>query len=152
MSGLFVPNEGAERLLLEILAGGTARENWTLRLYKNNKTPAESDTMASYTEADFTNYVSKTLTRTINNGVTWNTITVNAPTGGWAPSGNTNVAESTYQAQSWTCGSSGNTVYGYVIEGATSAKCIGAELFAVARVLANSDVLNLTPRFGVAHS
>lgn len=149
---LLVPNVGEARLLLELIDGGTARENWSLRLYKNNKTPAESDVAGSYTVADFTNYVNKTLTRTINNGVTWNTITTNAPTGGWAPAGNTNVAETTYQLQTWTCGASGNTIYGYYYIGATSTLLIAAELFASSRTLANGDTLNLTPRFGAAHS
>jgi len=60
------------------------------------------------------------------------------------------VAEATYQAQSWTCGASGNTIYGYYFKGATSSKVILAELFGTARTLANGDTLNFTPRIGVA--
>jgi hypothetical protein len=143
-----IPNEGELRLINEILDGGLARENWTLKLYKTNVTPAETDTTASYTESDFTGYTAKTLTRTVSNGVTWGTPASGSPTGAW--SGEASVAESAYVQQTWTCGASGNTVYGYFVVGATSTKLIMAELFAAPRTLVNSDVLNLTPRFGVA--
>lgn len=141
-----VPNDSEPTLLSNLLAGG-ALENWTLKLYKTNVTPAETDTIASYTVADFTNYTNKTLTRSIS-GSTWSTPASGAPTGSW--SGEASVAESTYQQQSWTCGATGNTIYGYWIEGATSTKLIMAELFATARTLASGDTLNLTPRIGLA--
>jgi hypothetical protein len=143
-----VPNEGEARLLLEILDGATTRENWTLKLFKNNVSPAETDTSASYTLADFTNVTTPTLTRTVVNASTWNTITQGAPTGAW--SAEASVAESTYQQQTWTCGATGNTIYGYFIVGATSAKVILAEAFGTPRTLANGDTLNFTPRFGAA--
>lgn len=141
-----IPNDSEPTLLSNLLAGG-AFENWTLKLYKTNVTPAETDTIASYTVADFTNYTNKTLTRSIS-GSTWSTPASGAPTGSW--SGEASVAESTYQQQSWTCGATGNTIYGYWIEGATSTKLIMAELFATARTLASGDTLNLTPRIGLA--
>jgi uncharacterized protein YjbI with pentapeptide repeats len=50
---LLVPNVGEVVLLSNLLAGGSL-ENWTLKLYKTDVTPAEGDTAASYTEADFT--------------------------------------------------------------------------------------------------
>ena len=117
-------------------------------LFKSNTTPAETDTTATYTTADFTNYSGKTLTRTVNNGSTWNTPASGSPTGSW--SGEASVAEATYQQQSWTCGSTGNTVYGYYLVGATSGKFVLAEAFGTARALADGDTLNLTPRFGVS--
>lgn len=146
---LLVPNEGETRLLLELLDGGTSRETWTLKLFKSNTTPAETDALASnpYTEADFTNYVSKTLTRTTS-GSTWSTPASGAPTSSW--SGEAAVAESTYQQQSWTCGTTGNTVYGYWVEGVTSTKFIFIEKFGTARTLTSTDQLNLTPRMGLS--
>jgi hypothetical protein len=134
---LLVPDEGEVRLLTELLDGGTTRENWTLKLYKTNVTPAETDTSASYTECDFTNYVSKTLTRTVGAG-TWGT-----------PSTAAGVTSSTYHSgtpQTWTCGAAGNTVYGYFVVGATSGKVAFAELFDTPRTLAADDTLNLTPK------
>lgn len=145
---MVIPNAGETRLLTELLDGGTTRENWTLKLFKTNVTPAETDTAGTYTEADFTNYVAKTLTRTINAGTTWGTAASGSPTNSW--SAESAVAESAYQQQSWTCGASGNTVYGYFLVGATSTTLIGAESFSTARTLANGDTLNLTPRFGLA--
>lgn len=143
-----VPNEGEQRALLEWLDGGTTRENHYLKLFKTNITPVETDTLATYTEADFTGYSQKTLTRTVNNGVTWGTVAGVAPTGAW--SGEASVAESAYVQQSWTCGATGNTVYGYLLVGVTSGKVILAEAFASPRTLANGDVLQLTPRMGAA--
>jgi len=145
-----VPNEGEVRLLTELLDGATARENWLLKLYKTNVTPSETDTSASYTECDFTNYTSKTLTRTIAAG-TWGTPASGAPTNAW--SSEAAVAESTYNSgtpQQWTCGLTGNTVYGYFYQGASSGKVVLAEQFATPRTLANGDTLSLTPRFGAA--
>src|SRR3990167_1809807 len=144
---LVIPNVAEDRLLLELLDGGTAREDWSMRLYKTNVTPAETDTAASYTVADFTAYVNKTLTRTVNNGVTWATIAQAAPSGGW--SAEAAVAESRYVAQVWSPGSS-QTVYGMYLIGATSTLLIGAEIFSSAKALESGDTLTVTPRFGLA--
>jgi hypothetical protein len=138
---LLVPDEGEVRMLTELLDGGTSRENWTLKLYKNDKTPAEADTPAAYTECDFTDYVAKTLTRTVGAG-TWGT-----------PATADGTTSSTYNSGtplSWTCGASGNTVYGYYVVGASSGKLIYAERFGSARTLVNGDVLNLTPKLELA--
>jgi hypothetical protein len=143
-----VCNEAEIRLLADLLGNG---ENLTLELYKSNTTPSETDTYASnpFTVCDFTNYVSKTLTRSLS-GSTWSTPASGAPTGSW--SAEAAVAEATYgaSAQTWTCGATGNTVYGYWIRGSTNSKFFCAELFATARVLASGDTLSLTPRFGLA--
>ena len=110
----------------------TADEKYLLKLYQNDKTPADADATSSYTVADFTNYATRTLSRS-----------------GWATAVTTsNKAESSYLAvQSWTCGASGNTIYGYYVEGSSSNKCLWAERFATQRVLATGDVLNITPKF-----
>ena len=145
-----VPNEGELRLLAELMDGATARENWLLKLMRTAVTPAETDTAASYTEANFTNYAAKTLNRSVG-GANWSTPASGAPTGGW--SAEAAVAESTYGGgtpQSWTCGATGNTIYGYWYEGATSGKVLLAEQFATPRTLALNDVLNFTPRFGLS--
>lgn len=147
---MLICNEAEVRLLTDLLAGGSLA-NWTLKLYRTNVTPAETDVFGSnpFTEANFTNYTSKTLTRSIS-GSTWSTPASGSPTGSW--SGEASVAESTYgsSAQTWTCGASGNTIYGYWIEDGTNSKFICAELFGTARTLASGDTLNLTPRFGLS--
>lgn len=147
-----IPNEGEARLLLELLdngSPGTTREAWTLRLYQSPTTPnSESDVVSTYSVADFLNYTDKTLTRSVVNLSTWNNISQVTPTGGW--SAEPSVAESTYQQQSWTNGGAAQTIYGYIIFGASSNKLIMAEKFAASRTLNPGDQLNFTPRFGVS--
>lgn len=122
------PDVGERELLDDML---NARDR-TLKLFKTNVTPAEGDTTGSYTEADFTNYVAKTLT-----GASWN-----------AASTSSGTTSKTYAQQSWTCGASGNTVYGaYYVRSTT---LCAVDQFAVARVLADTDVLNFTPRWELA--
>lgn len=108
-------------------------EAFILKLFQNNTTPDGTFASASFTEANFTNYAAKTLSRS-----NWNAATSISGKG-----------ESSYGSspQSWTCGTTGNTVYGYWIEGASSTKVLWAERFAVARGVASGDILNLTPKF-----
>jgi hypothetical protein len=137
---LLVPDVGEVELLKRVLYSNAGSENWTLKLYKTNVTPAEGDTAGSYTEADFTNYVAKTLTSS-QSASTWA-----------VPTTTSGTTSSTYGSspQSWTCGTTGNTIYGYYVVGATSAVLLFAELFATARTLASGDVLNLTPKIELA--
>lgn len=134
---LLVPNVGEVVLLTNLLAGGSL-ENWTLKLFKSNSTPAESDVAGTYTEADFTGYSAKTLTRSVS-GSTWAT-----PATG---DGNTTSQYDAASPQSWTnTGASAETVYGYYIVGATSGILLVSEAFAASRTLNQNDVLNLTPQ------
>ena len=110
----------------------STNENYLLKLYNSNITPlnnTSSGTFAGHT-ATFTNYAPVTLTRS-----------------NWASAVQSgNAASSTYNTQqSFTCGATGDTVYGYWVEGATSNVVLWAELFGTARTLANGDILNLTP-------
>lgn len=146
---LMVPREGNVRLLTDLLAGGTL-ENWQLGLFHSNITPAETDTAATYTaqEANFTNYARKTLTRSVG-ASTWNTPVAQAPSGSPAWSSRSQVGHSQYGSapQSWTCGVTGDTIYGYFIVGATSGKLICAEAFSGPRALYEGDTLSITPLF-----
>ena len=132
---LVVPNQGELQLLQKLLKNTSDTEDYLLRLYQNNYNPVEGSVLGSFTEADFTNYAQKTIAR-----------------GDWAaPSINgSNKAESSVAAQSWTCGASGNTVYGYYIVGATSGVVLWAEKFSVSRVLGDGDILNVTPIFNLS--
>lgn len=134
--GLVVPDLGEIELLTKLLKNTTDNENYIIRLYKNNYAPVSATVVGDFTEADFSNYIAKTIARS-----------------DWAsPSTVAGKAESSVTAQSWTCGPTGNTVYGYYVVGATSGVCLWAEQFAAARVLADGDVLNLTPKFNLASS
>lgn len=131
---LKVPNEGELQLLDKMLKDAlTVDENYILKLYRTDVTPGDTDTSASYTEANFTDYAAKTLTRA----------------GWYAAAANGGVAESSYATQSWTCGASGNTVFGYWVEGATSTDVLWSEKFGTARTLDDGDVLNLTLKFSL---
>ena len=133
---LVVPNEGEIELLKKCLINTTDTEDFLLRLYKNNYAPDENTTLTSFTEANFTNYAEKTITRG-----DW----TNPPT--MDPM---NKAQCQVSIQSWTCGLTGNTVYGYYIVGSVSNKILWAEQFNVARVLADGDILNVTPIFNLS--
>ena len=105
----------------------------TLKLFKNNVTPGETDTEATYTVADFTGYADKSLTY-----ANWG-FTPGAPT----------VA--LYNAaQAFTSGADGQsqTIYGYFVIQASDGKLLWAERFADApiTIVNNNDAINVTPR------
>lgn len=147
MPPLLCPNEGEVKLLSELTANG---ENHLLKLYKNDYTPTETDTLASYTICDFDGYVDKTLTRG-NGGSNWQTPTSETPTGSSPWSAEAAAARSVYgtAAQSWTCTGTGNTIYGYLLVGATSGKVIVAERFASPRTINNGDSISVWPELGL---
>ncbi|MDB5814437.1 MAG: hypothetical protein JWN23_1554 [Rhodocyclales bacterium] len=109
---LLVPNNGEGDMLAYGLNKSTPQD-LVLCLFKNNITPAETDTTATYTEATFTGYAGLTLT-----GASW-TITEGAP------------SSAAYATQTFTCSSTGTTeqVYGYFTKRATSGRIGWAERF-----------------------
>jgi hypothetical protein len=127
---ILVPDVGEVNLLDKML-GRVSSEDMLLGLFKSTNTPAEADTLGTYTACDFTNYVQKTLTKT-----SWG-----------AAATSTGTTSSSYAQQSWTCGASGNTVYGALYIDTDTTTLIASDLFAVARVIANTDVLNFTPKW-----
>lgn len=132
---LIFPDVGEVEALKRLLYQATT--DLTLKLFRTNVTPSEGDTHASYTVANFTNYVNKTLTASQSGGT-------------WAvPTTSSGTSSTNYAQQSWTCGATGNTIYGYWIETSTPTLFL-AELFGTARTLADTDVLNLTPRIEAA--
>ena len=133
---LVVPNVGEVELLDKLIKDAlSVDENYTLKLY-TAISPAlgEASVASDFTEAAFTNYVAKTLTRA-----------------GWAGASTAGgTTTTTYAQQSWTCGASGETILGYYVIGTTSGILLWAEAFASSRTLANGDVLNVTLSFGLA--
>jgi hypothetical protein len=129
---LLVPNVGEIELLDRLLKGATSANDgdYTLYLYKNDYTPVNGSTLANFTEADFDGYSSKSLAQ-----ATWASVSLNG----------SSKAESSYVQQSWTCGSVGNTIYGYYIKGDTSGNLLWAEKFSPYKALTNGDILNLVP-------
>lgn len=137
---LVVPDLGELELLDKMLKDALSTdENYIMKLYQNNYTPVagSGNPSGTFTEANFTNYTNRTLTR-----ANWS-----------AAATVSNKAESSYgtSPQSWTCGATGNTIYGYYVQQANAPSYVlWAELFSTARVLANGDILNITPKFTLA--
>jgi hypothetical protein len=131
-SGLVISNAGEVDLLDKMLKDALlVDEDYILRLYRNDYTPLSTSTTSDFTEANFTNYTAKTLTR-----ASWS-----------AASTVSNRAETSYSKQTWTCGTTGNTIYGYYLVGATSGTLLWAEKFSLPRVLSNNETFGLTPKF-----
>ena len=132
---LVVPAVGELALLNKLLSNVlSSDERYVLKLYRTAVTPAEAFTQGSFTEANFTSYAARTLSRA-----------------GWYAAAAVSLkGESSYAGvQSWTCGTSGNTIYGYWVVGDTknAGTVLWAELFSTARVIASGDILNITPKF-----
>ncbi len=127
---LLVTNEG-ETIALKALLNHTAGQNLVLKLFKSNTTPAEADTVGTYTEADFTGYVSLTLT-----GSSW-VVTPGAPT------------SAAYAQQTFTSSAdqSAQNVYGYYLIQTTSGTLVYAERFTGAPFVIqnNGDNIKVTP-------
>ncbi len=129
---LITTNAGELLLLKWALQSTSTPENLVLHLFSNNYSPVSTSVVGSFTEATFTGYSAQTLSR-----ASWGN-----------PSTVSNAASSTYSATlTWTA-SSGQTIYGYYITGATSTTTvIWAERFSTPRILVNGDVIQLTPVF-----
>jgi hypothetical protein len=126
-------NQG-ESIALSLLVNKTGtytQRNLILRLFKSNTTPSETDTEATYTEADFTGYSAITLT-----GTSWS-LTPGAPS---------NVA---YAQQTFTssAGSQSQNVYGYYYTQATDGFAPCAERFSDGPygIVNNGDAIKVTP-------
>jgi hypothetical protein len=129
---LLVPNVGEIELLDRLLKGGSSVHdgNYTLHLFKNSYVPQDGSTLSNFTEADFDGYADKALAQS-----SWASVSLNT----------NDKAESSYSQQSWTCGATGNTIYGYYITGNTSGELLWAEKFGSSKALTNGDILNLIP-------
>lgn len=129
-----------EALLLGCALGYAAAGTLKLRLYTNNVTPTDNDTVGTYTEMGAVEaYAAKSL----------------AP-GSWAApvagtgSGTSlsNKASISYPQQVWTADGTGGsvTVYGYFITDSGGTNLVGAEKFpAPVTVSINGDVIKVTP-------
>jgi len=122
--------DGGELIALKALVNHTAQStNLTLKLYKSDTTPGNTDTAASYTEADFTGYSAATLTGS-----------------SWVVTGN----PITYAKQTFTssAGSQNQDVYGYYI--VAGANLIYSERFSDGpyNIANDGDKIEVTPSLG----
>ena len=107
-------------------------ENLKLRLFKSNTTPAETDTAATFTEADFTGYANVNLT-----GSSW-TVTGGDPT----------IASYAQQSFTSSAAQTSQNVYGYYMTRVTGGELALAERFPDAPypIANNGDIIRITPR------
>ena len=125
---LVVPNQG-EQLMLQLVLNQTLK----LKLFKNNVTPGETDTEATYTEATFTGYAEKSLTYGH-----W----------GFTPGGPTVGLYDTAQDFTSSADQTAEPIYGYYVVQASDGKLLWAERFSDApnNVTNNGDIIRITPR------
>jgi hypothetical protein len=134
MVGVVVNN--GEKVALDYLTGKvTTVRNLILRLFKNDVTPDDSFTAASFTEADFTGYAGITLS-----GASWTNTAGDPATGVYA--------EQTFTS---TANQSAQPIYGYYITRATDGDLIACERFSNGpyNVANNGDTIKLAPSISV---
>ena len=124
------PNEGEIWLAQKALAN-----NLELRLYVNDKTPADADVIGGYTQMSTHGYSAKTLT-----GGSWSVSTVSGK------------AEASYAQQTFSfTAASLVTVYGYYIVDTSLSKVVFAERFATPQgVQYTGDAIRITPKITFA--
>ena len=128
---LNVPDVG-ENKVLEHLVNKTVPENLVARLYKNNITPSDTDTAATYTEATFPGYVAITLA-----GASWGAAAAGAITYG--------------SQQIFTCSAAAvDDIYGYYITQAISGALMWSERDGAApfAIRVSGDAVKITPTIG----
>lgn len=131
---LLVPDVGEVEMLERIL-NYAAPDNCELKLYTNDKTPAEADVVGGYTQASGFGYASKTLT-----GASWTVATA------------TGTSEGTYAQQTWTFTGALGNVYGYYVTDAGGTILLWAERFSDGpyNIQNNGDQIKVTPKIQLA--
>lgn len=124
--------DGGESLALQAFLNKAAQaQELKLRLFTNDKTPAEADVVGGYTEASGFGYAAKDLL-----GANWS-ISGTAPT------------EASYAEQVWTFTGALGNVYGYYVTRATGGELLWAERFTDGpyNIVNNGDQIKVTPKF-----
>lgn len=129
---LKVPNEGELLLLSWLRQDFNGTQALVLRLFQNDKTPADADTLGDYDEADFSGYSSQQPLQS------WGAV--------FLESGKAKTVEAVHQ---FTHDGGGvvNDVFGYLVEDPNTTTLMWAERFASAPIVMDSaaDVIFVTP-------
>lgn len=127
---LKVPQSG-RKIALGAMLNKTAPQDLTLKLFKNNVTPGDTDTAATFTESDFTGYAAINLT-----AANW-TIT------------DANPESAAYPQQTFTSSAAQvvQQAYGYFVVQVTSGLLVYAERFTDGPypISNNGDNVKVTP-------
>lgn len=126
---LLVPDVG-EVNLLSRMVNKIATGDVKLRLFKNNYTPVEAATAASFTQANAAGYAEQTLT-----GATWTVAT------------NAGVTEASYPERTFNF-TAADTIYGYYVVDSAGTTVLWAERFdgAPFNIPAGGGSVKVTPR------
>lgn len=131
---LKVPDVG-ELLLLNILTANEAESfnTLTMRLYQNNKVPADADVLADYTEADFSGYLAQAFTN-------WGAALTTAN----KAQSQADSIDSTHNG-----GPTNNNIFGYYVTDSANTKLYWAERDPAAPTVinANGQKFTVVPRF-----
>jgi hypothetical protein len=132
---LLIVDEGEVECLSRML-NKSATGDMVLHLYSNDKTPADADTTASYTESTGTGYGAATLT-----GANWTISSV------------ANVGTASYAQITFTM-TSALTAYGYYVTNLAGTKLIWAERFTTPpyTLPAGGGTIKVTPNFTLNHA
>lgn len=129
---LIVPDVG-ESYSLQAFVAKNAATVPILKLYKSNTTPAETDTDATYTAADFTGYSDVSMSVGAN----------------WTVSGG-HPSQIAYPQQTFTSSANQATqnIYGYYVLATTSSTLLWAERFSDGPypITNNGDNIKVTPQ------
>jgi hypothetical protein len=127
---------GSKAIILANAVNKTAPQNLTLRLFRNNITPADGDNVnaSGYTEATFTGYTSIALT-----GASWAITTAEPSIASYAQQTFTSTADQTAQLQ-----------YGYYVTRADGSLMF-AERFSDGpySIASNGQTVKVTPNFSL---
>lgn len=128
---MVIPNEGKTKSLDELFRLTTSRESFVLDLFQSNTTVGNASTGADFTIATFTGYAQVAIARADFSAAT-------------IVSNEGNITKTT--APSFTCtGGSSQTVYGWILRGATSGIIYAGQNFDVARVMSNGATESIDP-------
>lgn len=132
---LVTPNEGQLELLANcVITTGFSGYDYDIDLYQNNYTPDQSSTGSDFTIANFTGYAQVVATR--GDFLTPTTVSNQATT------------SLSLNPLTWTCGATGNTIYGYLVRSSLSGKVLWAELLPSGPyVLTNGQIFELNINF-----
>lgn len=130
MAGVLVNNGENRMLALLVNKSGYSLSDMTLRLYKNDVTPGETDTAATYTEATFTGYSAVSLA-----SADW-TLTPGAPS-------SAACAQKTFTS---SADQAAQTIYGYYLTENGGGTLVAAERFSASvTIVSNGDNIKVTP-------
>jgi len=129
---LLVPDVGEAEMLTRILKDV---ENSVLKLYTNDHSPAEADTVSAYSEASGNGYAEKVLTKS-----------------SWSVATSAGTTEGDYAQQTWTFTGALGNVYGYYITNAAETTLLWAERFTDGpyNIQNNGDQIKVTPKIQLA--